>query len=131
MEVQLGNTISTQMPDIPKSETKKEQAPTSEINNAAVITRPEYQYLDEKKRTGETLTISEKVVYEAIEKANKAVEGQETYFKFTVHKKTNEICVKVVNSETNEVIREIPSEKILDMVAKMCEMAGIFVDEKR
>lgn len=38
--------------------------------------------------------------------------------------------VKVVNTETDEVIREIPPEKILDMVAKMWELAGIMVDEK-
>ena len=38
--------------------------------------------------------------------------------------------VKVINSETNEVIREIPPEKILDLVAKMWELAGILVDER-
>jgi flagellar protein FlaG len=39
--------------------------------------------------------------------------------------------VKVVDTETQEVIREIPSEKILDMVANILEMAGILVDERR
>jgi len=29
------------------------------------------------------------------------------------------------------MIREIPPEKILDLVAKMWEMAGILIDEKR
>jgi flagellar protein FlaG len=32
--------------------------------------------------------------------------------------------------KNDEVIREIPPEKILDMVAKMMELAGILVDEK-
>jgi flagellar protein FlaG len=39
--------------------------------------------------------------------------------------------VKVINSDTNEIIREIPPEKTLDLVAKMWEMAGIIVDERR
>lgn len=39
--------------------------------------------------------------------------------------------VKVINTDTDEVIRQIPNEKILDMVAKMCEMSGIMVDERR
>jgi len=39
--------------------------------------------------------------------------------------------VKVIDINTNEVIREIPPEKILDMVATMLEMAGIIVDERR
>ena len=36
--------------------------------------------------------------------------------------------VQIINSETNEVVREIPPEKVLDMVARMWELAGIIVD---
>jgi flagellar protein FlaG len=36
-----------------------------------------------------------------------------------------------VDSNTKEVIREIPSEKILDMFASMLELAGLLVDERR
>ncbi len=77
------------------------------------------------------LPISEKVVIDAIEKANKAIMGTNTQFEFSIHEKTKQIMVKVVDSESHEVIREIPPEKILDMVAKMWEMAGIIVDERR
>lgn len=77
------------------------------------------------------LPISEKVVIDAIEKANKAISGATTRFEFSIHEETKEIMVKVLDSETNEVIREIPPEKILDLVAKMWEMAGLIVDERR
>jgi PAS domain-containing protein len=72
-----------------------------------------------------------KVVIDAIEKANNAISGANRRFEFSIHEKTKEIMVKVINSDTNEVIREIPPEKILDMVATMWEMAGIIVDERR
>ena len=39
--------------------------------------------------------------------------------------------VKVVDTETKEVVREIPSEKILDILANILEMAGLLVDERR
>jgi flagellar protein FlaG len=39
--------------------------------------------------------------------------------------------VKVVDSETGEVIREIPPEKLLDMFANMLELAGLIIDERR
>ena len=42
-----------------------------------------------------------------------------------------QIVFKVINEDTDEVIREIPPEKSLDMLQKMWEMAGILVDEKR
>ena len=77
------------------------------------------------------LPVSERVVIDAIEKANKAISGINTRFEFSIHKKTKEIMVKVIDSDTNQVIREIPPEKMLDLVAKIWEMAGILVDERR
>ncbi|AEM78038.1 flagellar protein FlaG [Thermoanaerobacter wiegelii] len=53
-----------------------------------------------------------------------------TYFEFSVHKPTNTIVVKIVDSDTNEVIDEIPPEKILDLVAGLWKIAGLFVDRK-
>ena len=79
----------------------------------------------------DNMPVSERVVIEAIQKANKAILGGNRRFEFSIHEQTNEIVVKVYNSETDELIREIPNEKILDMVAKICEMAGLFVDERR
>ena len=79
----------------------------------------------------DNMPVSERVVIEAIQKANKAILGGNRRFEFSIHEQTNEIVVKVYNSETDELVREIPNEKILDMVAKICEMAGLFVDERR
>jgi flagellar protein FlaG len=74
---------------------------------------------------------SEKMIIGAIEKANKALVTSNRALEFSVHEKTKEIIVRVVDTETKEVVREIPSEKILDMVANILEMAGILVDERR
>lgn len=50
--------------------------------------------------------------------------------KFGIHEKTNRITITLVDKETQEVIREIPPEKSLDLVAKRMELAGVLVDEK-
>jgi len=50
---------------------------------------------------------------------------------FSYHEATKRISVKIVDQDTNEVIREIPPEETLDMISKMWELAGIIVDEKR
>jgi flagellar protein FlaG len=39
--------------------------------------------------------------------------------------------IKVIDETTNEVIKEIPPKKILDVIASMLEMAGLLVDERR
>ncbi|WP_069998864.1 flagellar protein FlaG [Cellulosilyticum sp. I15G10I2] len=75
--------------------------------------------------------VQEKTVIETIEKANKSFEGRDKELAFSVHEKTKQIMVKIIDKATKEVLKELPPEKILDMVASMCEAAGIFVDEKR
>lgn len=75
--------------------------------------------------------VSEKEIIKAIEGANKALVQHSTKLEFSIHEASKQIMVKVLNSETGEIIREIPNEKILDLVAKMVELAGIFVDERR
>lgn len=80
--------------------------------------------------TREHLPVSERIVIEAIEKANRAIRGVYTQLEFSIHEKTGDIMVKVKNSESGEVIREIPPEKILDLVANIWEMLGIIVDKK-
>lgn len=74
--------------------------------------------------------IDEAEVIRAIEHANKSLEGVYTQFEFSIHEKTREIMVKVIDRETGDVIREIPPEKILDIVAKMWELVGILIDER-
>jgi flagellar protein FlaG len=77
------------------------------------------------------LRVSESMVAESVEKANKELEYFNRRLEYSIHEGTKEIMVKVINSETNEVIREIPPEKILDMIAKLWKLVGLMVDERR
>lgn len=77
------------------------------------------------------LPVSERVVLESIDRANRAIMGANRKFEVSIHEKTQGIMVKVINMDTNEVIREIPPEKILDLIASLMEMAGLIVDERR
>ena len=69
-------------------------------------------------------------VKNAVSKINKVLEGEGTHLQYEKHDVLNEMIIRIIDNNTNEVIKEIPSKKILDMVAKMCEMAGILVDKK-
>ena len=70
-------------------------------------------------------------VIRAIEKANKHIRTYDRRLEFSIHDATKQIMVKVINTADDSIIREIPSERVLDMVGHMWEMAGILVDEKR
>lgn len=75
-------------------------------------------------------SVDDEDLQKSIEKMLKTLEGDSTSLKFEVHKATNTIMVKVIDNETQKVIREIPSEKILDMVASIWKLVGIIVDKK-
>lgn len=49
---------------------------------------------------------------------------------YEMHDKLKDIMIKIVDDKSGQVISEIPPKKILDMIAKFCEMAGIIVDKK-
>ena len=65
----------------------------------------------------------------AVENINKNLKNSEAIF--GIHEKTNRVTIKIVDKETKEVIKELPPEKTLDMIAKAWELAGLLVDEKR
>ena len=72
---------------------------------------------------------SNEQIRQSVEKINKSVSNGEAIF--GIHDATNRVMIKIVDKETKEVIKEFPPEKTLDMIAKVWEMAGIMVDEKR
>lgn len=77
------------------------------------------------------LSVSDAAFQKALERVNKALQGIETKFEYSVHEKTGDVIVKVINQETSEVLREIPPEKFIDLVVKLQELSGILIDEKR
>lgn len=74
--------------------------------------------------------VSEALLDKSIEKANNELVKSSRRIERSVHEKTKAIMYKVVDVETDEVIKEFPPEKIQDMIAKMWELAGLFVDEQ-
>ena len=83
----------------------------------------EVKHVEEKK-------YSEEEVIKFIEKANSEFVAYDRKFEFSIHEKTKQIMVKILDSTTNEVIKELPPEKVLDIVAGLWEVAGIIVDKK-
>ncbi|MDQ0298236.1 flagellar protein FlaG [Salibacterium salarium] len=64
------------------------------------------------------------------EETNKALDVDFHKLKFNVHDTLDQIFVQVLNRDTDEVIREIPPEKLLDMKAALLKISGVIVDEE-
>lgn len=65
----------------------------------------------------------------AVNEINRQMKNSEAIF--GIHEKTNRVTIKIIDKSTKEVLKEYPPEQTLDMIAKVWEIAGILVDEKR
>lgn len=74
--------------------------------------------------------MSKEELQDIVEGLNKFMQPTHTSLRFKFHEKLNEYYVQVINQDTNETIREIPSQKVLDLYASMLEHVGILVDKK-
>lgn len=72
---------------------------------------------------------SSESIKKMVDQLNKKMNNSEAIF--GIHEKTNRVTIKIIDKETKEVVKEFPPEKTLDMIAKVWEMAGILVDERR
>jgi uncharacterized FlaG/YvyC family protein len=68
---------------------------------------------------------------DAIDKLKKAGDIFNRRLEFRVDESTNRIIVKVIDTETDKVIKEIPPEQLIHLAAKIQEMIGLLVDEER
>ncbi len=66
-----------------------------------------------------------------LNETNNKIRPARTRCEFSYHDKVNRVSIKVMDIETNEVIREIPPEETLEMLQKLWEVAGLLVDERR
>lgn len=102
---------------------KVEQRPMPGSRPRQTKQNSDQKYVEEKH-------FSEQDVIGIIEKANKDFVAYDRKFEFSIHEATKQIMVKIIDVTTDEVIRELPPEKVLDMVAAIWEAVGIIVDRK-
>lgn len=114
-----GNTIV-----IPEAEGKEEGADQNPSQGGGYL-----QSQKNEKDKGEVKQPSNDTIKKAVEELNKKMYNSEALY--GIHEGTNRVTIKIVDKDTKEVIKELPPEKTLDMIAKAWELAGLMVDERR
>lgn len=83
-----------------------------------------------KKQQEQEDVFNKKNIQQAVDNINKFIEPVNTNLKFQLHEDLHEYYVTVVDPITDEVIKEIPPKKMLDMYVDMVKYMGLLVDEK-
>ncbi|PWB52649.1 MAG: flagellar protein [Nitrosomonadales bacterium] len=75
-------------------------------------------------------TVNPSSLKQATEKLNQAMRMMASNLQFTVDEETGIDVVKVVDSDTKEVIRQFPSEEVLAIAKAFDQLQGLLVRDK-
>ena len=126
--VQMQNTTKISKP-VENMEVSTQPQPNSVDTVTAAIAKVSNSANQEGQEGNQSQSGSKETARQAAQTYNKLTENTKAVF--GVNEATNRITIKIVDKETKEVIKELPPEKTLDMIAKAWELAGLLVDEKR
>jgi len=107
----------------PKTTHQGQDLSNIDTNNNELIQKELFHQLTEEK-------ISIDSTKELVENLNKFLHPIQTSLHFELHEKLNEYYVTIIDSNTKEVVREIPPKKLLDIYASLAEQLGLIVDKK-
>ncbi len=122
--IQISGITDTNVKAVPKVEPLIVEKISGNLKAEQAV---EYRKLPDEKE--EEFTKEE--VERAVTSTNRLLNDEhKTQYKFEVHEGTGRVMVNLIDTKTKEVIKEIPPEKILDLVANIWERLGILVDER-
>ena len=82
----------------------------------------------ERNRSEKEKQASQVEIERVIQAMDRYVKSNQRDLEIQVHKGTGNIMVKVISKEDGKVIREVPSEELLNLAAKMEKMVGGLLD---
>lgn len=98
-------------------------APVGRVVNARVEAEPG----GERQQAGQDYLERLK---KAVETLNGATEIVNKQLEFVLHEGSGRMMVRVIDSASQEVIKEVPPEAVLEAVARVREIIGLLLDER-
>jgi flagellar protein FlaG len=92
------------------------------------------QQLKARQQAATAVATDESMLQElegAVLKLNDTAEAMQLSLRFHMHSDSDRWMVQVVDVRQDEIIREIPPEKVLNVVAQIQDLLGILLDERR
>jgi flagellar protein FlaG len=93
------------------------------VQNVKADNRGDQQHQEQKSTTKDDMQ-------KAIKTLNKLISPHHTNLHFAFHEKLDRYFVQIVDSDTHQVIKEIPPKKFLDAHAATLELLGFLVDKR-
>jgi flagellar protein FlaG len=116
-------------PVVPAAETvdknKPQVTPVEKSNNS------EQTALDEKAmQNRQREQVSNEELAEAVKNIQARLDVMRTRLGFVLHNETDDVIIEVTDRKSGELIRQIPSEEVMELRARLDELVGILFDQK-
>ena len=128
--MKIGNVNSTPATLPAAEQSQRRNVSESPQVNDIIVNEGAVTQGSQGQPTRKSEQVDDELLEKSVEQANKTLKRHDRYIERNVHEVTKAIMYKLKDSETNEVIAEFPPQKVQDMIAKMWELAGLFVDGK-
>ena len=109
------------------------QSPENSENNEVELEELQKDHLEEREHKSQDRDFTDpglEDIAEHVDNLNEFVRTFDKGFEFQVHDESEEYYVQVVDLVEEEIIREIPPEQIMDIMARIDNMIGVIVDER-
>ncbi|GAA3351005.1 flagellar protein FlaG [Lysinibacillus fusiformis] len=110
----------------PSSQKASLEETTMTTSKSQLITQSQ----GEKIPVAESQEVSKEKLQNAIDTVNEFLQINHNASKFVLHDGLDRYFVQVVDTQTEEVVKEIPPKKLLDAYYEMQKLLGMIVDEK-
>ncbi|MEK3978408.1 flagellar protein FlaG [Psychrobacillus sp. FSL K6-2836] len=118
------NRISDSVVNVPINAVK-----TVDVESV-VSTSSQSEYIPLSKESVEQTHLPAEKAKKMTDSMNRFMESTNTNLRFQYHEELKEYYVTIVDSKTDEVVKEIPSKKLMDIYAAMRDFLGVLVDHK-
>lgn len=107
-----------------------QQVQPSKTIESSKVTKATEKSNHEGSQAQKSTEVSFEKLTEAIDAVNEFLRLEKRSSQFVLHEGLDKYYVRLVDAETEEVVKEIPPERLLDAFYEMQKLAGMIVDEK-
>ncbi len=103
--------------------------PSSVSSKIETVQSSQNQQEAQKAKESQKSILSVKDTKELTEDMNELMDDLQTSLGFSIIEDDHQVIVQITNRETNELIKQIPSEELLTIKKKMEEFTGLLFDQ--
>jgi flagellar protein FlaG len=80
-------------------------------------------------RVSAAATTTNEQITKAVENINKTIQAASQNLEFSVDEDSSQVVVKVIDQQTKQVLRQIPTEEVLEIAKSLDKLQGLLIKQ--